>query len=197
MPRTELVLGKHSGRHALRERLASLGYHPNDEQLGRIFEAFKVLADKKKEIYDADLEALVEQNMQQEPDVWQLVSLHTSAGTGVIPTATLRLRRVADGEHQDAATGDGPIDAVFRAMERISGIEATLRDFQVRSISSGKDAQGEVTVEVRHGEQVFRARGVSTDIIEASARAYLSVLNKIAARNTKSAQPVAAAAATS
>ena len=197
VPRTELVLGKHSGRHALRQRLADLGYHPNDEQLGAVFEDFKLLADKKKDIYDADLEALIERHIHQEMDVWQLVTLHTSAGTGVIPTATLRLRRLDGGELQDAATGDGPIDAIFRAMERITGIEATLSDFQVRSISSGKDAQGEVTVEVRHAGAVFRGRGISTDIIEASARAYLTVLNKIAARQAKSTQVVAAAVASS
>jgi 2-isopropylmalate synthase len=193
VPRTELVLGKHSGRHALRQRLAELGYHPTDEQLTAVFEDFKVLADKKKDIYDADLEALMERHIHEEIDVWELVSLHTSAGTGVIPTATLRMRKAGSGEFQDAATGDGPIDAVFRAMERISGVEVTLGDFQVRSISSGKDAQGEVTVEVRHGGQVYRGRGISTDIIEASGQAYLSVLNKIASRTARSAAPVAPA----
>src|SRR5262249_19351744 len=129
VPRTELVLGKHSGRHALRQRLAELGYHPTDEQLTAVFEDFKVLADKKKDIYDADLEALMERHIHEELDVWELMSLHTSAGTGVIPTATLRMHRVGDGEFQDAATGDGPIDAIFRTMERITGIEVTLGDF--------------------------------------------------------------------
>jgi len=195
VPRTELVLGKHSGRHALRQRLTELGYHPTDDQLGAVFEDFKVLADKKKDIYDADIEALLERHIHDEIDVWQLISLHTSAGTGVIPTATLRMSKTGNGEFQDAATGDGPIDAVFRTMERITGIEATLGDFQVRSISSGKDAQGEVTVEVRQGDQVFRGRGISTDIIEASAQAYLSVLNKIASRSSKVSQSPAALAA--
>jgi 2-isopropylmalate synthase len=195
VPRTELVLGKHSGRHALRQRLGELGYHANDEQLTAIFEDFKVLADKKKDIYDADLEALMERHIHEELDLWELVSLHTSAGTGVIPTATLRMRKAGNGEFQDAATGDGPIDAVFRAMERITGIEVTLSDFQVRSISSGKDAQGEVTVEVRQDEVVFRGRGISTDIIEAAARAYLSVLNKIATRTTRPTQTAAAVGA--
>jgi len=195
VPRTELVLGKHSGRHALRQRLGELGYHATDEQLAAIFDDFKILADKKKDIYDADLEALMEQHIHEELDLWELVSLHTSAGTGVIPTATLRMRKAGNGEFQDAATGDGPIDAVFRTMERITGIEVTLSDFQVRSISSGKDAQGEVTVEVRQDDVVYRGRGISTDIIEAAARAYLSVLNKIATRTARPVQPVAAVAA--
>jgi 2-isopropylmalate synthase len=193
VPRTELVLGKHSGRHALRQRLGELGYHPSDDQLAAVFEDFKALADKKKEIYDADLEALIEQHIHDDTELWHLVSLHTSAGTGVIPTATLRIRKQGDGEFQDAATGDGPIDAIFHAMERITGIEAALGDYQVRSISSGKDAQGEVTVEARYGDQTYRGRGVSTDIIEASARAYLAVLNKIAARHGKNASVVAPA----
>jgi 2-isopropylmalate synthase len=195
VPRTELVLGKHSGRHALRQRLADLGYHPTDEQLTAVFEDFKALADKKKDIFDADLEALMERHIHEEIDVWELVSLHTSAGTGVIPTATLRMRKAGTGEFQDAATGDGPIDAVFRAMERITGIEVILGDFQVRSISSGKDAQGEVTVEVKQGDRVYRGRGISTDIIEASGRAYLSVLNKIAARTSRPVQSAAEAVA--
>lgn len=193
VPRTELVLGKHSGRHALRRRLEELGYHPTDAQLDAVFEDFKILADKKKDIYDGDLEALVERQIRAKPETWQLIALHTSAGTGVIPTATLRIRRVGGEEYQDAATGDGPIDAVFRTLERISGIEAELTDFQVRSISGGKDAQGEVTVEVTWGGVVYRGRGVSTDIIEASARSYLAVLNKIAADKSSSKTEVAPA----
>ncbi len=195
VPRTELVLGKHSGRHALRQRLNELGYHPSEEQLGLVFEDFKVLADKKKDIYDADIEALVERHIHETADTWQIVSLHTSAGTNVIPTATLRLRKAGGDEFQDAATGDGPIDAIFHVIERISGIEAELTDFQVRSISSGKDAQGEVTVEVKHDGTTFRGRGVSTDIIEASARAYLAALNKIAAQQAGPSQAVAPQAA--
>ncbi len=196
VPRTELVLGKHSGRHALRQRLADLGYHPTEDQLGAIFDDFKVLADKKKDIYDADIEALMERHIQHDLELWELVSFHTSAGTSAIPTATLRLRKKSDGECQDAATGDGPIDAVFRAMERIIGIELKLSDFQVRSISSGKDAQGEVTVEARYGDEVYRGRGISTDIIEAAARAYLSVLNRVATRPTRQTAPAPLAVGT-
>lgn len=185
VPRTDLVLGKHSGRHALRERLAQLGYHPNEEQLDAVFQEFKVLADKKKEIYDSDIEALVEGHIRGVPDVWQLTGLHTLAGTGVMATATVRLRKTGGGEFQDAAIGDGPIDAVFRAMERITGIEAKLNDFQVRSVSSGKDAQGEVSVEVSYQDRFYRSRGISTDIIEASARAYLGAVNMIATRASR------------
>jgi 2-isopropylmalate synthase len=189
VPRSELVLGKHSGRHALKKRLLELGYHPTEEQLDRVFEDFKRLADKKKEIYDADLEALMEGHMRETVHLWRLSSFHVLAGSSVTPTATVRLAKLDDGEYEDAATGDGPIDAVFRALERITGIVPRLTDFQVRSVTGGKDAQGEVTVEVEYDQQMWRGRGLSTDIVEAAAQAYLTVLNRIAAYLHKS--PVA------
>jgi 2-isopropylmalate synthase len=175
---TNLVLGKHSGRHALAQRVRDMGYHVNDEQLTTVFEAFKRLADKKKEIYDADLAALIEDQIRDVPEVWKLVSLHTSAGTGTVPTATLSMQRNGDESVVDAATGDGPVDAVFRTIERITGVTARLSDYQVRSVSGGKDAQGEVSVEIDCEGRPFRGRAVSTDIIDASARAYLNAINK-------------------
>ena len=179
VPRSELVLGKHSGRHALRQRLVELGYQPTEEQLDRIFEAFKKLADRKKEIYDADLEALMEDHLRAVEEVWRLESFHVFAGNGVTPTATVQLRNLRDGVHEDAATGDGPVDAVFNAIERITGIAARLTDYQVRSVTVGKDAQGEVNLEVEFEGRTWRGRGLSTDIIEASAQAYLAALNRI------------------
>lgn len=179
--RTELVLGKHSGRHALRARIAELGYHLADDQLASIFEDFKRLCDKKKEIFDADIEALVDHRMQSGSKAWMLVSLHTTAGSACIPSATVALRR-GDGEViQMAEFGDGPIDAIFKTMEKITGLNVRLTDYQVRSVSGGKDAQGEVYVEGRHDGKVYRARAVSTDIVEASALAFLTVLSRITA----------------
>lgn len=179
IPRTELVLGKHSGRAALRARITELGYHLNDEQLRHIFEDFKRLCDKKKEIFDADLEALVDQRLQLGTKAWELISLHTSAGSSCIPSATVALRR-GDGEiFQMAEFGDGPVDAIFKTMEKITGITVRLTDYQVRSVSGGKDAQGEVYVEVKSDGRVYRSRSVSTDIVEASAFAFLNVLNRI------------------
>jgi len=188
-PRTELVLGKHSGRNGLRRRLAELGYHPTDEQLNAVFEDFKALADRKKFIYDSDLEALMERHIRRRPERWKLLSMHTVSGTGVIPTATVRVKDAAGAESQDAATGDGPVDAVFNALERLTGIDPVLTDYQVRSISSGKDAQGEVTVEVEWEGRPYRGRGVSTDIIEASGRAYLAALNRIEADRQAKGKP--------
>ena len=187
VPKTDLVLGKHSGRHALRDRVEELGYHLNDAQVELLFDDFKALADKKKEIYDEDLTVLIEKHIQAVPAAWTLVSLHTTAGTGILPTATVCIRR-PDGELvQDAAIGDGPVDAIFKAVERVTGVAANLREFAVRGVTEGKDAQGEVTLEleVRTADRSFRGRAASTDIIEASAMAYLNAVNAIAARRDR------------
>jgi 2-isopropylmalate synthase len=189
-PKTDLVLGKHSGRHALRERIEELGYHLSDEQVEQLFEDFKVLADKKKEVYDEDLIVLVEKHIQDVPAHWSLESLHTTAGTSVIPTATICIRRPDGQLVQDAAIGDGPVDAIFKAVERVTGIAANLRDFAVRGVTEGKDAQGEVTLEleVQSDDRSFRGRAASTDIIEASALAYLNAVNAIATRRDRQEQ---------
>jgi 2-isopropylmalate synthase len=177
---TNLVLGKHSGRHAFRDRVKSLGHQLDEDTFQRVFDDFIALADKKKEIYDSDIIALIENRLGATFERWTIVSFHTSAGTGAIPTATLELQLDGKETFRDAATGDGPIDAVFRAMERILGVTTKLEDFQVKSVSSGKDALGEVSVEISAGGRRYHGKGVSTDIIEASARAYLKALNKIA-----------------
>ncbi len=182
VPRTDLVLGKHSGRHALRERVTEMGYTLSDEQLETLFHDFKALADKKKEVYDEDLVVLIEKHLDDVPPLWQLVSLHTTAGMSVLPTATVAIRR-PDGEIvQDAAIGDGPVDAIFKAVERVTGVRANLHQFVVRSVTQGKDAQGEVTLEleVESDDRSYRGRAASTDIIEASAQAYLNAVNAIA-----------------
>ena len=178
VPASRLVLGKHSGRHALAERVEAMGFTLNDEQLVAVFEKFKVLADKKKTVFDADLEALIGQHIGAETEVWRLVALQTTAGSNSIPTATLTLEK--DGEtFTDAATGDGPVDAMYEAIGRITGTRLPLSDYALRALTVGKDAQGEVTIEVEHGGRKFRVRGVSTDIVEASAKAYLSAVNRV------------------
>ncbi|HEX6987471.1 MAG TPA: 2-isopropylmalate synthase [Planctomycetaceae bacterium] len=172
-----LVLGKHSGRHAFRDRIKQLGLTVDDETFARVFDDFIALADKKKEVYDSDIVALVENRLGETADRWQIAGFHTSAGTGLVPTATVQLQENGGSVQCDAATGDGPIDAVFNALERIIGIEARLDDFQVRSVSRGKDALGEVTVAISALGRTYHGKGVSTDIIEAGARAYLKALN--------------------
>ncbi|MEZ6122940.1 MAG: 2-isopropylmalate synthase [Planctomycetaceae bacterium] len=173
-----LVLGKHSGRHAFRDRVTALGFTLTDQDFQKAFDDFIALADKKKEIYDSDIIALVDNRLADVPERWVLVSFHTSAGSSAVPTATLEMQCEDQPMMRDAATGDGPIDAVFRAMERITEITARLEEFNVRSISEGKDAMGEVRVTINVLGRQYQGKGVSTDIIEAAAKAYLQALNK-------------------
>jgi 2-isopropylmalate synthase len=185
--RTELVLGKHSGRHALRQRVQDLGYHLDEKQLQNIFEAFKVLADRKKVIYDADIEALAEAQIRSAPQaatLWTLEAFTTNAGTGTIPSAAVCLWHQDGTIVKEAAMGDGPVNAVFSAVERITGIEVKVRDFKIRSLSGGEDAQGEATIEAECDGRTYRGRGVSTDIIEASAQAFLQIINQVALRQS-------------
>lgn len=173
-----LVLGKHSGRHAFRDRVKELGFDLGEDAMQRAFDDFIVLADKKKEVYDSDIIALIDSRMVDAPDRWKMVSFHTSAGSSAIPTATLELQCDDEPVSCDAAIGDGPIDAVFRALERVIDLPARLEDFSVRSISEGKDAMGEVRVTINVMGRHYLGKGVSTDIIEAAARSYLQALNK-------------------
>ncbi len=187
VPKTDLVLGKHSGRHALRDRVSELGYHLNEAQLNVLFDDFKALADKKKEVFDEDLIVLIEKHIQDVTPVWQLVSMHTTAGTGLLPTATVAIRNPEGLVIQDAAIGDGPVDAIFKAVERVTGIAANLKEFSVRGVTAGKDAQGEVSLEleVTSDDRAFRGRAASTDIIEASAEAYINAVNAIVTRRER------------
>ncbi|MCC5794195.1 MAG: 2-isopropylmalate synthase [Chromatiales bacterium] len=179
LSRSSLVLGKHSGRHAFRERVQQLGFALDEEQLNQAFEAFKKLADRKKEMFDADIEAIIMNTGPGHGGPWTLDELHITAGTGAIAAAAVRLRH-ADGRAVDeAAVGDGPVEAAFKALERASGIELELINFEVRSVTVGEDAQGQVTVTVTHDGHNQRGHGVSTDIVEAGARAYLEVINRV------------------
>lgn len=178
--RSDLVLGKHSGRAALADRAKAMGYHLNPEQLTAVFEQFKMLADKKKDIYDADLAALIEQQIHVIPDQWTLASYCLHSATGQTPEVTLEVRRGQEVLRTSVAAGDGPIDAVFLAIEKLTGISVVCKDFRVHSVTVGKDAQAEVMVVVEHGGQTYRGRGVSTDSVEASALAFLNAINRIA-----------------
>ncbi|MGB2998156.1 MAG: 2-isopropylmalate synthase [Phycisphaerae bacterium] len=181
---SRLVLGKHSGRHQFRERLKALGYRIPPEQIDRLFFGpFKELADRKKEVFDEDIEALVETELVTVPETWRLIGIQVATGTGGMPTATVELEHAGRGERiRDAATGDGPVDAIFRAMERLTGLSLKLTDYQIRSVTGGKEAQGEVRLEAKHRERTISGRGVSTDILEASAKAYLNAINRALSR---------------
>jgi 2-isopropylmalate synthase len=191
--RTQLVLGKHSGRHALKARLAELGYGLSEPELDKAFERFKALADKKKTIGDADLEALVADEFYQPREVFTLDGLQVACGTMGMPTATVRLRGPDGQVHTHAAIGTGPVDATYKAIDAIVHVPSTLLEFSVHSITEGIDALGEVTVRIegRNGyraldaqkeieqSRTFGGHGADTDIIVASAKAYLAALNKM------------------
>jgi len=197
--KSKLVLGKHSGRHQFRRRLKELGFRLTADQIDRLFFGpFKELADRKKEIFDEDIEAIVESEVVTVPEAWHLCGIQVATGTGGMPTATVELLENGKQEPvRDAATGDGPVDAIFRAMERITGVRLSLKDYQLRAVTGGKEAQGEVRLEAVCGKQTLSGRGVSTDILEASAKAYLNAINRALSRDggTKRArrQPKAAA----
>jgi 2-isopropylmalate synthase len=179
---SSLVLGKHSGRHTLRLRLQQLGYELEDGVLDRVFGDFKELADRKKEIFDGDLEALVEGIFHPgQTGRWKLVSIQAVSGTNASPSASVCLELRNGQRREDAATGDGPVDAVFKSIERIAGLKVKLCAFQVRNMTPGEDAQGEVRIEVDHDGRSYHGRGVSTDIVVASAHAFLEVVNRISA----------------
>jgi 2-isopropylmalate synthase len=185
---TNLVLGKHSGRHAFRDRVQHLGYELDDTQLQQVFDKFIKLADKKKDVYDSDIVALIVNELGGEQDQWSLERFHTLAGSDVMPTATLEMRRTGSEDvYCDAKAGDGPVDAVFKALEAIMGVEARLKDYQIRSVSDGKDAQGEAMVEIEVAGHVYHGTSVNTDVVAASAKAYLKALNRAIADREASA----------
>lgn len=203
---SRLVLGKHSGRHALRVRLAELGYTLNDEELNRAFERFKALADRKKVITDADLEAIIADEFYQPREIYTLDGLQVACGTLGMPTATVRLRGPDGQIYVQAAMGTGPVDATYKAIDAIVRAPNTLLEYNVHAVTEGIDALGEVTVRIREADgqqrldaqkeiefgRVYGGHGADTDIIVASAKAYLAALNKLLVAQTEGQQPISA-----
>lgn len=196
---SRLVLGKHSGRHALRMRLEEMGYHLDKDELKEVFTRFKDLADKKKTVTDADIEALVGDELYQPVEVWELLDIQVQCGSNVIPTAVVKMRNNETGEViTDAGFGTGPVDALFQGINRIVQQPNNLTEFLVQAVTEGIDANGDVTIriEVPHSRgysetaqgrprrHLFSGRGVDTDIIVASAKAYLQALNKLIAAHS-------------
>lgn len=174
----KLVMGKHSGRHAFKEKLKEMGYNLSDEEINKVFQKFKDLADKKKEISEKDIEALVEEEVIITPETFKLEYLQATSGSGVVASAVVKLNKMGV-TIEEAACGDGPVDATYRAIERACGGDFKLVDYTIKAVTGGKDALGEVIVRVEKNNKIQIGRGVSTDIIEASAKAYLSAINKI------------------
>jgi len=179
LKKSQIILGKHSGRHAFEEHLKELGYtNLTPEEINEAFEKFKDLADKKKYVLDRDLEALISEKATSIPTTYELEYYHVSSGNTLISTSTVRLKK-DDQVVEEAACGDGPVDATFKAIDRATGMEINLKEYYIRAVTSGKDALGEATVKVSKNGDIFTGRGISTDIVEASAKAYVNAINKM------------------
>ncbi len=178
----ELILGKSSGRHAFADRLQKLGFDLNRKELEQAFLSFKDLADRKRVITDEDLEALVEDELRLIPSTFELQYIHISTGSTVVPTATVGLIQENQKNLKEAACGNGPVDAVCHAVDRLTGISCNLLDWGIRSVTSGRDALGEVVLRIAAVDEpgkVYSGKGLSTDILEASAKAYVNAVNKL------------------
>ena len=200
---SKLVMGKHSGRHALRSRLAEMGHSLDDVELDKAFARFKELADRKKVVTDADLEALIADEFYQPRDVYLLNGLQVSCGTMGMPTASVRLRGPDGKIYTQAAIGTGPVDATYKAIDEVVHVPSTLLEFNIHAVTEGIDALGEVTVRIRGKDgdhtmdaqteiehnRVYGGHGADTDIIVASAKAYINALNKLIIAQTEGLQP--------
>lgn len=181
---SQLILGKHSGRHAFRDRLKKLGCLLTEKEMEKAFEAFKALADKKKYVFDEDILTIVEEEVVKFPVTWELMRFSSKIETGVAPTAKVGLYKNGK-KYEAASTGDGPVDACYKAIEKATGIKVKLVNYSLSAVTSGKDAVGEVRVKIKNKEGEITGRGASTDIIEASIKAYLQALNRAIANKNR------------
>lgn len=178
---SKLVLGKHSGRHAFDKRLREMGFALTKEKLDQAFDRFKKLADKKKEVFDEDLETIIDEEISKMPEVFRLVHFRITSGDEIKPNAHVMLE--SKGKFLEAASGgDGPVDACYKAIDKVTALKGKLLDYQIRSVTSGKDALGEVSVKIESRGMIMSGRGSSTDIIEASIKAYINAANKLVSR---------------
>lgn len=185
IPKSSLILGKHSGRHAFKDRIESLGYSLTEKELNNAFKRFKALADIKKNVYDEDIEMIIMDELYKVPEKYKLTYLHVSCGNFTVPTATVKLE--IDGNiYQDVGVGDGPVDATYKVIKRLVKTNSKLLKFSVNSITKDMDAQGEVFVKLEEKGKIAIGKGADTDIIVASAKAYINALNRLEyIKNTK------------
>jgi len=185
---SRVVLTARTGRHGLRDRVEKLGYTLSPEELDQTYQRFLAVADKKQEIFDEDLIAILHDEIHPVAETYHLDYLHIYSGTSAIPTATVRIR-IDDELREGAAIGDGPVDAVCKAISQVTKTSATLERYEIRAVTSGTEALGEVTVHLNGTGRKVMGRGVSTDVIEASAKAYIDGLNKLTYAGQASAGP--------
>ena len=175
--RNAMVLGKHSGRHAFEDRLKQMDYDFDSETINSLFVKFKDLADRKKVVFDRDIAALIIDKPSVQPEYYRLAYHQVVSGSQSVATATVRLE-TSNGTVEQASCGDGPVDAIFKAIEKAVGLDIGLKDYQLKAVTAGEDALGEATVWIEYNGSVFNGRGLSTDVIEASAKAYVNAINK-------------------
>ena len=182
---SRVVLTARTGRHGLRHRLEEMGYSLSKEELDKTYERFLAVADKKKEVFDEDLAAIISEEIHVIEHVYEMQYLHVASGTGTLPTASVKMK-TKDGITQAAACGDGPVDAAYEAIREATGLSPKLENYSIRAVTGGKEALGEATVRIRDDGRTFIGRGISTDIIEASAKAYVDAINRmVSAQNAK------------
>ncbi len=184
---SRMVLGRHTGRHGFAERCKELGYKLSKDEVEQAYQRFLEVADKKKEIFDADVAAIISDQIRVVEQVYVLEYLHVASGTGTLPTASVRMK-CKDEKKLAAAFGDGPVDAAYEAIRQAIGLTPELENYSIRAVTSGKEALGEATVRIRDNGRTFIGRGVSTDIIEASAKAYVDAINRMVAAQAGAAE---------
>jgi len=188
-PKTRVVLTARTGRHGLKHRLEEIGYDLTKDELEHVYERFLDIADKKKEVFDEDIVALISDEVRTIERVFDLVYLHVACGTGTLPTASVRMKvKDEDEPRQAAACGDGPVDAAYEAIRNATGQSPKLEHYTIRAVTGGKEALGEATVKIVDDGRHFIGRGVSTDIIEASAKAYVDAINRMVAAQNSNAE---------
>ena len=192
LAKSSLVMGKHSGRHALRVRLQELGYTLSGEDLNRAFARFKEIADKKKEVSDRDLEAIVENEIQPVEEIYSVKLVQVSCGTGLVPTATVEMEKPDGSVERAVAIGTGPVDAAYKAIDMIVKVPNRLLEYTVHGVTGGIDALGEVTLRIQEDGKTFLGHGADTDIVVASVKAYVTALNKLVASGPAPAAEVSA-----
>ena len=184
---SRVVLTARTGRHGLRHRLEDIGYTLSKEELEKTYERFLAVADKKKEVFDEDLAAIISDEIHLVERIYHLEYLHVASGTGTLPTASVKMK-IKDEIKQAAACGDGPVDAAYEAIREATGLSPKLENYSIRAITGGKEALGEATVRITEDGRIFTGRGISTDIIEASAKAYVDAINRMVAVKGKGEQ---------
>ncbi|MCP4878157.1 MAG: 2-isopropylmalate synthase, partial [Gammaproteobacteria bacterium] len=184
---SRMVLGRHTGRHGFVDRCKQLGFKLTRQEIEHAYERFLEIADKKKEVFDEDLTVLINDEIRIVEQIYKLEYLHVACGTGTLPTASVKIKTKYDTK-QAAACGDGPVDAAYEAIREATGLSPKLENYSIRAVTSGKEALGEATVRITENGKIFIGRGISTDIIESSAKAYIDAINRMVSAQNKGQQ---------